>query len=63
MCFQHHEGIYWCPAPLRNEDQRSCKVCDAADVQAAPTPPFDEYVSDSMVAGTETIPLYFSGVG
>jgi hypothetical protein len=35
---QHLEGIYWCPAPLRDEDQRSYKVRNVADVQAAPPP-------------------------
>jgi hypothetical protein len=43
---QHHEGIYWCPAPLQNVDQRSYKVRSAADVQAAPLPPIKEYISD-----------------
>jgi hypothetical protein len=36
-------------APLRDEDQRSYKVRDVADVQAVPAPPIDEYVSDSTV--------------
>jgi hypothetical protein len=49
LVFQHREGIYWRPAPLHDEDQRSYKVRDVADVQAAPVPPVDEYVSDSMV--------------
>jgi hypothetical protein len=31
-CCQHHEGIYWCPAPLRNEEERNYKVCAAPDV-------------------------------
>jgi hypothetical protein len=56
LCFQHREGIYWCPAPLRDEDQRSYKVCDAADVQAAPAPPVDEYVSDSTVGSDDKVP-------
>jgi hypothetical protein len=46
---QHCEGIYWCPAPLRDKDQCSYKVHSVADVQAAPPPPIDEYVSDSTV--------------
>jgi hypothetical protein len=37
--FQHREGIYWCLAPLRDEDQHSYKVRDVVDVQTAPTPP------------------------
>jgi hypothetical protein len=49
LVLQQHEGIYWCPAPLRGEDQRSYKIGDTADVQVAPPPPVDEYVSDSMV--------------
>jgi hypothetical protein len=36
LVFQHHEGIYWYPTPLRDEDQRSYKVREVADVQAAP---------------------------
>jgi hypothetical protein len=32
LVFQHCEGIYWCPAPLRDEDQCSYKVRDVADV-------------------------------
>jgi hypothetical protein len=36
---QHREGIYWCPAPLRVEDQRSYKVRSVAEVQVAPPPP------------------------
>jgi hypothetical protein len=46
---QHREGIYWCPAPLRDEDQRSYKVRSVADLLAVPPPPIDEYVSDSTV--------------
>jgi hypothetical protein len=46
---QHREGIYWCPAPLRNKDQRSYKLHDVADIQAVPPPPVDEYISDSTV--------------
>jgi hypothetical protein len=49
LVLKHREGIYWCPTLLRDEDQRSYKVRDAADVQAAPPPPVDEYVSDSTV--------------
>jgi hypothetical protein len=46
---QHREGIYWCPAPLRDEDQCSYKVHSVADVQAALPPPVEQYVSDSTV--------------
>jgi hypothetical protein len=53
---QHREGIYWFLAPLRDEDQRNYKVRDAADVQAAPAPPVDEYVSDSMVGSNDEAP-------
>jgi hypothetical protein len=53
---QHLEGIYWCPAPLRDEDQRSYKVRDVADLQAAPPPPVDEYVSDSTVGSDSEAP-------
>jgi hypothetical protein len=56
LCFQHREGIYWCPAPLRDEDRHSYKVHDAADVQAPPTPPVDEYVSNSMVGSDDEAP-------
>jgi hypothetical protein len=49
LVLQHREGIYWCPAPLRDEDQRSYKVRDVEDVQAAPPPPVVEYVSNSTV--------------
>jgi hypothetical protein len=41
LVLQHREGIYWCPAPLRDEDQRSYKVRDMADVQASLPPPID----------------------
>jgi hypothetical protein len=53
---QHHEGICWCPAPLRDEDQRSYKVHDVEDIQEAPPPPVDEYVSDSMVGSDNEAP-------
>jgi hypothetical protein len=53
---QHREGIYWCPAPLRDKDQRIYKVRSVADVQAAPPPPVDEYVSDSMVGSDSEAP-------
>jgi hypothetical protein len=56
LAFQHREGIYWCPAPLRDEDQRNYKVSDVADVQAAPVPPIDDYVSDSMVGRDNEVP-------
>jgi hypothetical protein len=57
LVFQHREGIYWCLAPLRDEDQRSYKVRDMADVQVAPPPPVDEYVSDSTVGSDNEAPV------
>jgi hypothetical protein len=54
--FSASRGIYWCLAHLRNEDQRSYKVCDATDVQEEPPPPVDEYLSDSMVARDDEPP-------
>jgi hypothetical protein len=56
LSVQHCEGIYWCPAPLRDENQRSYKVRNVADVQAAPPPSVDEYVSDSMVGSDSEEP-------
>jgi hypothetical protein len=56
LVWQHREGIYWCPAPLRDEDQRSYKVRDVADVQMAPPPSADEYISDSMVGSDSKAP-------
>jgi hypothetical protein len=56
LCLQHREGIYRCLAPLPDEDQRSYKVRDVADVQAAPPPPVDEYISDSMVGSDDEAP-------
>jgi hypothetical protein len=56
LIFQHPEGIYWCPAPLRNEDQRSYKVHDAVDVQAATPPPVGEHLSDSTVGSDNEAP-------
>jgi hypothetical protein len=56
LAVQHREGINWCPAPLRDEDQRSYKVRSIADVQAAPPPPIDEYVSDSTVGSDSEAP-------
>jgi hypothetical protein len=56
LVLHHRKGIYWCPAPLRDEDQRSYKVCDVADVQAAPPPPVDEYVSDSTMESDNKAP-------
>jgi hypothetical protein len=41
---------------LRNEEQRSYKVRDVADIQAAPPPPIDEYLSDSMVGSDDEAP-------
>jgi hypothetical protein len=55
-CFQHREGIYWCPAPLRNEEERNYKVRDAANVQAAPQPPIEDYISDSSVGSDDGAP-------
>jgi hypothetical protein len=57
LFFQHREGIYWCSAPLCDEDQHSYKVCDVADVQAAPAPPIDEYGSDSTVGSDNEAPV------
>jgi hypothetical protein len=56
LVWQHREGIYWCPVPLRDEDQCSYKVRNVADVQAAPSPPVDEYVSDSTVGSDDDTP-------
>jgi hypothetical protein len=56
LVFQHREGIYWCPASLCDEDQRSYKVRDMADMQATPPPPIDEYVSKSMVGSDNEAP-------
>jgi hypothetical protein len=53
---QHREGIYSCPAPLDDEGQRSYKVRDAADVQAAPPPPISEYISGSTVRSDSEAP-------
>jgi hypothetical protein len=53
---QHHEGIYWCLAPLRDEDQRSYKVRSVVDVQAVPPPPVDDYISDSTVGSDSEAP-------
>jgi hypothetical protein len=54
---QHHEVIYWCPAPLQNEDQCSYKVHSAADVQVAPPPPIKEYIFDSTVGSDDEAPV------
>jgi hypothetical protein len=56
LSVQHREGIYWCPAPLRDEDQCSYKVRSAADVQTVPPPLVEEYVSDSMVRSDSEAP-------
>jgi hypothetical protein len=53
---QYREGIYWCPTPLRDEDQCSYKVYSVADVQAAPPPPVEEYVSNSTVGRDSKAP-------
>jgi hypothetical protein len=55
-CFQYREGIYLCPAPLRNEEQRSYKVRDAAYVHVAPRPPIEEYISNSSVGSDDEAP-------
>jgi hypothetical protein len=56
IVLQHREGIYWCPAPLRDDDRRSYKVRDAADMQAAPAPPIDKYISDLTVGSDDEAP-------
>jgi hypothetical protein len=56
LVWQHRKGIYWCQALLRGEDQRSYKVRDMADVQAAPPPPIDEYISYSMMGSDSEAP-------
>jgi hypothetical protein len=56
LCLQHRKGIYWCPAPLRDEDQHNYKVHNVADVHAAPAPPVDEYVCDSTVGSDDEVP-------
>jgi hypothetical protein len=56
LVWQRREGINWCPVPLHDEDQRSYKVRDVADVQVVPPPPVDEYVSDSMVGSEDDAP-------
>jgi hypothetical protein len=56
LVFQHHKGIYWCRVPLRDEDQRSYKVCNMAEVQAASVPPVDEYVSISTMGSDNEAP-------
>jgi hypothetical protein len=53
LIFQHDEGIYWCRAPLRDEDQRTYKV---GDVEAASAPPIDEYVSNSTMGSDNKAP-------
>jgi hypothetical protein len=57
LVLQHRKGIYWRPAPLRDEEQRSYKVRDVEDVQAGPPPPVDEYVSDSTVGSDNEAPV------
>jgi hypothetical protein len=56
LVFQNHEGIYWFPSPLHDEDQRSYKVHDVADVQAVPLLPVDEYISDLTVGSDNEAP-------
>jgi hypothetical protein len=62
LVWQHREGIYWYPVPLRDEDQRSYKVRDVADVQAAPHPPVNEYVSDLTVGVMTMLPPCRAGL-
>jgi hypothetical protein len=59
LSVQHREGIYWCPTPLRDEDQRSYKVRSVADVQVAAPPPVEEYISNSMVGSDSEAPSTF----
>jgi hypothetical protein len=56
LLLQHREGIYWCPAPLRDEDQRSYKVREVADVHATSPAPINEYISDSTVESDSKAP-------
>jgi hypothetical protein len=56
LIFQHHGGIYLFPAQLHNKDQHSYKVCDTADVQAAPPPPIEEYLSNLTVGSNNEAP-------
>jgi hypothetical protein len=56
LSVQHREGIYWCPAPLRDEDQRGYKVRSVADMQVAPSPPVVEHVSNSTVGSDSEAP-------
>jgi hypothetical protein len=42
--------------PLRDEGQHSYKVHDAEDVQKAPPPPVDEYISDSTEGNDSEAP-------
>jgi hypothetical protein len=55
VSFQFREGIYWCPAPLRNEEERSFKVRAASDVQVTPQK-FEEYISDSLMGSDDDAP-------
>jgi hypothetical protein len=54
--FQHRKGIYWCPAPLRNEEECSYKVRAAADAQATPQQCIEEYISDFSVGSDDDAP-------
>jgi hypothetical protein len=56
VCFQFCEGIYWCPALLRNEEDQSFKVCAAWDVQVPPQQCIEEYISDSSVGSDDEGP-------
>jgi hypothetical protein len=55
-CFAAPRGHLLVPAPLRDEDQRSYKVHDVADMQAVPPPPVDEYISYSTVGSDREAP-------
>jgi hypothetical protein len=57
LVLQHREGIYWCPALLRDEDQHNYKVRGVVDMQAAPATPIDKYVSDSTMGSDNEAPV------
>jgi hypothetical protein len=43
------EGVYWYPASLPDEDERSFKVRAAKDIQAPPQQYIKDYLSESTV--------------
>ena len=47
------EGLFWSPAPLEGESERSFKVRAAEDVQAPPPELLENYLSDSSVGGSD----------